>query len=100
MKFEVDGELILELSDIQKKIICHDVHEDEFEADMKRRVKYVLSHKYEKCMERLKSEWIPKLEASGVESIPLKDDILAEMIFSHPDYMSRKQREQKATKEN
>ncbi len=89
MKIKVDDKEVLELSLTQKKIIMNDIHEDEFAADMERRVKYILTHKLEKCMERLKSEWMPKLK-SRYAMIPSDDSALAEMIFSQPDYKSRK----------
>ena len=79
----------------KKKVIKNDIHEDEFEDDIKRRLKYILSHKYDKCFDRLKNEWIPKLKESGVESIPLDNDRFAELVFNHPKYMSRKDRDNK-----
>ena len=93
MKVLVDNEEVLTLSETQKKVIKHDINEDIFNEDMKRRLKYILSHKYEQCLERLKKEWIPRLKSSGASSIPLDDEALAEMIFSHPEYKSKKLRE-------
>lgn len=43
-------------------------------------------------MKRLKSEWEPRLKNKGIQSIPLDDDKLAELIFSQPEYRNRKQR--------
>ncbi|NGX36856.1 MAG: hypothetical protein K1000chlam2_00001, partial [Chlamydiae bacterium] len=65
MKFAVDGEEVLDLSPIKKKVICNDIHIDEIDKDFKRRVAYIITHKYEQCMERLKKEWIPKLKRKG-----------------------------------
>ena len=59
---------------------------------MERRVGYIIEHKYERCLERLKKEWEPKL-AKTLPSIPTDPDALAELIFAHPDYKSRSQRE-------
>lgn len=92
MKIQINNEDLFELSEVQRKVICNDIHEDEFEADMKRRLQYILLHKYERCLERLKQEWLPKLK-SRVESIPTNDDALALLIFSQPDYKCRKTRE-------
>lgn len=83
------------LSEIQCKVICNDIHEDEFDADMKRRLQYILIHKYEQCFKRLKAEWEPKL-AQRMDSMPTDADKLAELIFSQEDYKCRKQREEAA----
>lgn len=94
MKIKVDDKDIIEISEIQKKIICNDIDEEIFEDDMKRRIKHSLMHKYERCLERLKNQWIPKLKERGVSSIPLDDEELAQLIFSQEDYKGRKDREE------
>jgi len=91
MKVTVDGEEIFTLSEVQKKVIKNDIHEDEFEFDMKRRLYYILNHKYERCLERLKLEWMPKLK-NRIETIPTNDEAFAQIIFSQPDYKGRKER--------
>jgi hypothetical protein len=97
MKISVDGKDLFDLSPIQCKVICNDIHEDIFDEDMKRRLQYILMHKYEECFKRLKAEWCDgsksKLAQNGVESIPTDPDKLAELIFSQPNYKGRKQRE-------
>lgn len=44
------------------------------------------------CLKRLKEEWIPKLQ-KRYTSIPTNDDEICALIFSQPDYKSRKQRD-------
>lgn len=95
MKISVNDQELFILSETQRKVICNDIHEDEFDADMKRRLQYILMHKYEQCFKRLKEQWEPKL-ASRVESVPTNPDALAELIFAQPDYACRKTREQQA----
>ena len=97
MKINVDGKECFSLTETQKKVIKNDIHADVFEEDMKRRLHYILTHKYERCFERLKSEWIPLLQ-SRVDSIPTDPDALAELIFNQPDYKDRKSRESKVQK--
>jgi hypothetical protein len=99
MKFKVDNEELLELSETQKKVIMNDVTSEEFEADMKRRVVHIVSDKYNNCFKRLKEEWEPKLKQAGVKSIPLDNDEFAKLVFSQPDYMNRSQRETKTKME-
>lgn len=96
MKIKINEEEIFELTPVRKKVICNDIDENIVDEDLKRRVKYIVEHKYEQCMKRLKDEWEPKLKASGVKSIPLDDDELAELIFSQKDYKNRSARELEA----
>ena len=93
MKISVDNQELFTLSETQKKVIKNDIHEDEFDADMKRRLEYILMHKYERCFERLKKEWEPKLKAKGVTMIPTDNDAFAQLVFSQQEYKGRKQRE-------
>lgn len=93
MKISVDGKELFELTETQKKVICNDINSDIFDADMKRRLEWVLKHKHERCMERLRSEWMPKLKENGVQSIPLDDDAFANLVFSQPNYRDRKAKE-------
>ncbi len=92
MKISVDDKELFTLTETQKKVIMNDIHEDIFDEDMKRRLNYILTHKYERCLERLKLEWMPKIK-QRISMIPSNDEALAELIFSQPDYMSRKSRE-------
>jgi len=96
MKVKVDGVDLFELTETQKKVIKNEIPTEIFEEDMKRRLQYILNHKYEQCFKRLKSEWEPKLAASGVESIPTNKDAFAELVFSQTDYKDRSKREQEA----
>ncbi len=93
MKISVDDQELYTLTETQKKVICNDIHEDVFDEDMKRRLQYILMHKYQRCFERLKNEWEPKLKSAGYKTIPTSEDELAQMIFEHPDYKCRKLRE-------
>jgi len=59
---------------------------------MRRRLQWILTHKYERCFERLKKEWEPRLK-DRMKSIPTNEAELAELIFSQSDYQDRKARE-------
>jgi len=96
MKVQVDGKELYELNATQKKVICHDIPDEVFEEDMKRRLQYILMHKYEQCFKRLKEEWEPKLKANGVDAIPLDADAFAELVFAQPNYKNRSARELEA----
>lgn len=97
MKIKWQDEEILALSDLDKQVICNDINEDEFEEDMKRRLRYILQHKVEQCEKRLIDEWLPKLRADqSIASIPNSRDGILNLIFSHRQYKSRKIREAEA----
>lgn len=93
MKISVDDVELLILSELQKNVIKNDVHADEFDADMKQRVQYILIHKYERCFARLKAEWDKKLADNGVAMIPTDPALYAQLVFSQPNYKDRKQRD-------
>lgn len=80
---------ILELTDIQKQVIQNDIEEDIFDADMERRLAWILTHKYEQCFDRLKKEWEPKLEEAGEESLPTNKDTFAALVFARPEYKNK-----------
>ncbi len=93
MKISVDGKELFTLSDIQKEVIKNEIHEDIFDADMNRRLEWVLMHKYEQCFGRLKAEWDPKLAANGVKMIPTNPDDYAKLVIDQPNYKNRSARE-------
>jgi hypothetical protein len=92
MKISVDDVEVFTLNETQKKVIQNDIEMEIFDVDMKRRLEYILMHKYEECFKRLKTEWEPKLRAAGVEMIPTNPDAYAQLVFSQPSYKSKTQR--------
>lgn len=95
MKIQVNNKEVFDLNSTKQKVIQNDIPSEIFEQDMERRVRWVIEHKYERCMHRLKQEWEPKLAATH-NSIPTDPDAFAKLVFSQPDYQSRSQREAKA----
>lgn len=93
MKISVNDQELFTLSEVQEQVIKNDIQTELFEDDMKRRLEYILTHKYERCFERLKKEWDSKLAARGVEMIPTNPDAYAQLVFSQPDYKNRSQRD-------
>ena len=96
MKISVDDQELYTLSTTQKNDIKNDINADIFDEDMKRRLQYILTHKYERCFARLKAEWDKKLPALGVGSIPKDPDAYAELVFALPQYKDRKARDAEA----
>lgn len=64
---------------------------------MKEKLSWILQHKYERCYERLRREWEPKLAERGLKSIPIDEEDFAELVFSQPDYKNRSQREKESS---
>ena len=95
MKISVNDQELFTLTDTQKKVLAHDIPLDILDADLKRRINWVLMHKYENVYRALKEEWDPLLKANGVVSIPLDEDQYAELVFSQPNYKDRVARDQK-----
>lgn len=93
MRITIDNKDLFELTPIQKRVIKHYIDEDVFEEDMKRRVKWILTHLYEQAFKKLKEEWDDKLLANNVNMIPTKPDLYAQLVFNQPNYKSRKQRD-------
>lgn len=96
MKISVDDIELFTLSETKKNVIKNDIDADIFDNDMKRRLQYILNHKYERCFERLKKEWDSKLAANGVSMIPTDPDVYAQLVFSQPNYKDRKARDLEA----
>lgn len=92
MKISVDDKELFTLTETQKKVIHDEISVDIFEEDMKRRIHYILMHKYERCFDALKMQWMSKLK-DRYKSIPTDDEALAKLIFSQPDYKCRKMRD-------
>jgi predicted RNA-binding protein with PUA domain len=93
MKITVDGELLLELSDIKKKVINNEIPDEFLDEDLKGRIVYIIETKYAQCFKVLKEEWDQKLKENGIKSIPLDEEEYARVVFSQPNYKSRKQRD-------
>lgn len=99
MKIFVDNEFLFEISEIERKVICSDIDIDEFDEDIKRRLHYIISSKYQACFKRLKSEWDTKFTALGIKMIPTDEKEYAKLVFSQSDYKDRKTREPKNPKD-
>jgi len=93
MKISVNDQELFTLNETQQNVIKNNVMEEIFEEDMKRRLQWILMHKYEECFRELKAEWDPKLAARDVRMIPIDADEYAQLVFSQPDYKNRSARE-------
>lgn len=89
MKISVNDQELFTLTDTQKKVLAHDIPLDNLESDLKRRINWVIMHKYEQVFKSFREEWDPKLKDNGVVSIPLDEEQYAQLVFSQPNYQDR-----------
>ncbi len=93
MKISVNDQELFNLTDLQKEVMKNNIHEDIFEDDLKRRLHWVLLHKYEECFKELKYEWDQKLASNGIKMIPTDKDEYAQLVFAQSNYKNRAARE-------
>lgn len=97
MKISVDDQEIFSLLDWEKDVIKNDIHADEFDVDMKRRLEWVLRHKVEQCYNRFEKEWLEKLRLDpSVDNIPKSKAAFVAMVKARPDYKDRKGRDEES----
>jgi hypothetical protein len=96
MKISVNDQELFSLTEFQKKVIKYNVHADEFEDDMKRRLQWIIMHKYEHTLNEMKKEWEPILIANGATSVPTDLEKYALLVFDQPNYKDRKARQLEA----
>ena len=94
MKFYLDDELIFELTEVQQKVLQDQWFSQTFRDEIKRHVQWIIIHNYEQVLKKLKEDWVPRLSELKIDAIPLDDSKLAKLIFTHPDYKARSQRDQ------
>ena len=94
MEVQVNGTKIFQLESWEKDVIKNDISEDDFDADMKRRLEWVLKHKAEQCYMRFEKDWLEKLRKDpAVTSVPTDKAAFVALVKSRPDYQDRKARD-------
>lgn len=93
MEIKVDDVSVFTLTDTQKSVLQDEISSVIFEDDMKRRLEWILKHKYEQCYKKLRAHWEPIFIAEEVESLPTDPDAFAALVFAHDDYKDRATRD-------
>lgn len=93
MKISVNDQKLFELAEWEKDVLRDDIPTELLDADLKRRLEWVLKHKVEQCYNRFEKEWIEKLRAKGVASIPTDKAAFVALVKAQPDYKNRSQRD-------
>lgn len=95
---KVDGKECFEVSLTTKKLLKMEAAKNCHCYDwMKEKLKWIITHKYEYCMENLRREWEPRLINEGVKEFPVDDDAFAELVFKHPEYKNRSVRDSQSS---
>lgn len=89
MKCTLGEKEIFELSPTQINLLAHLIPIHQLEDHIQGLIHYVIGQKLRECAGKLFEEWKPKLVKEGVTQVPLMDIDLADMIFKHPDYVTR-----------
>ena len=98
MKVKLDDEVLFEIDETMLKLLAHDLIDPI--AEIKRRLRYIIEHKCDRCYERLEQEYKQKLiDDPEIPALPKSRRDMANLILSHKDYKNRSQREAEAPKE-
>lgn len=97
MKISVNDTELFTLAQWEKDVIANDIDVANLEADLKRRLEWVLRHKVEQSYARFEKEWIEKLRADpSVQSIPKSKEAFVALVKARSDYKDRASREAEA----
>lgn len=89
MKVSVNDKELFTISETQKQVLKHFIPSEILEEDLKRRLFWVIDHKYQNAFNQMKQEWDSKLVANGVQSVPTDKDAYAQLVFSQENYKDR-----------
>lgn len=92
MKFNLDEILLCDIDDSSKDCIDYFINSDTSEQFIIESIKWNVTSFFDQYKEKFKKEWLPVL-FSRVEFIPTDEKELLKLIFSQPDYKSRKQKD-------
>ena len=99
MKISINNEVVLELSELQKKVIMNEVPEEIFDTDIRRRLDWCISHPANRFLERNSENARKFLKEKGVASVPSDKLEFASLVFEHdPVQMSDKECEKHIVK--
>lgn len=93
MKIIVDGNELFTLTEIQKQVLAWEIPGNILNEDLKRRLKWILQHKYEQTFLAFRTYWEPILTGNLVKSIPTDRDEFARLVFAQPQYKDRMARD-------
>lgn len=92
MKISVDDVDLYTLTTHQKDVLEYMIPTEGFEDNLKERLQWLLTHKYDQSFKALKKEWDSKLAAVPVDPIPTDPDEYATTVFAQPTYKDKSAR--------
>lgn len=92
MKIFVDNKQLFELADWQLAILADGILGD-LQADIERRLKWVIDQKLDTQLAEMKASWLPVLQADdSVAALPKQDEDLVRLIIARADYKTANER--------
>lgn len=80
--------LVLEIDEIDKKILSYDIPSITLEEDIKRRISFFIGNRINEAMEVMIKEWKETID-SRYDSVPTSPKAYAELITSQFDYQDK-----------
>lgn len=101
MQVKLDDEVLFEIDERMIRLLSHDLVDPV--AEIKRRLRWIIEHKCDRCFDRLSSEWLAqeengqsKIANAGVASLPTDKRAFVDLVQALPSYKTRAQREEDA----
>lgn len=92
MKITVNGQDLLEVQEWEKDILKGEILGDKLEEDLKRRLKWVIEHKIDRCFTRMFEHWMPIFrEDPTYSTVPTDKKEFVALVLAHPQYKNRSQ---------
>jgi hypothetical protein len=95
MQIKLNDEIIFELSERETQILLYDILPGDLQAEIKRRISWVLETKIQACKERIIQKYEPILKQTE-EFIPTNEEMLLQAMMSHLSYKDKLTRELEA----
>jgi hypothetical protein len=93
MKVILDGILLFEITETEKKLFEYYIKADDFREEISRRLRWVFDENIKDISQRMRSEWDKKLEENGATALPIKLDDYVSLVTSQPNYKDRSARQ-------
>ncbi len=90
MKISIDDCDDIVISEFKEKVIFDLINKDEFTDMIINGINEFINQLYKSSFLNLRNTWIEKLKG---ENIPIVPEELAQLIFSQPDYLDKRERE-------
>lgn len=92
MRLFLDSEEVLEITDLDKKILESDVNTALLNDFIKHLTTYFVTNKINACKQTLLTDYAQDLKDTH-QSLPTNDNAICELIFALPSYKDRAQKD-------